>query len=193
MLKEEHQQFDVIQQHQLPHLKERLGQYRTILLPHLAQVDGETIDLLAELQQQGISIVATSKLDARIVQKLFSAKALDNGVHTHSAYLETKGPIMKSFDRKGRIALEGGISEIEFAPETKTALSFMTPAIYGPPERSGGHKETQLAGVGIIEKGSSSHAYLPWEVGRLYYTLGFEDYKHAFFDVMGEIGPRINC
>lgn len=188
MLKESHQQFDVIQQHRLLN-QSHMSKYRVIILPHIKQLDDLTIQHLIHLQKKGISIIATGAFCQDALQSLFSVNKISRIQDTHASYLDTSDEtMMKSFSKRKRVSLEGDFFDVDFHPDTKTLLNFITPAVYGPPERSGGNQATTIPGLGIYRQYQADHAYFPWELGRLYSIFGFEDYKNVLLDVMRGMG-----
>lgn len=67
---------------------------------------------------------------------------------------------------------------LEFAPEARPLLTLIPPSMFGPPEKVFTDKvETDKPGLILGEIGQGRLAYLPWDVGALYYR--YSSHHHA--------------
>jgi len=76
----------------------------------------------------------------------------------------------------GMVAVDGAFAEVAF--DAETALPFVRPGTFGPPERVGreGLTPTEHPGIGrrAGDGGRGAACYLPWAPGRLYHDHGFD-------------------
>lgn len=89
--------------------------------------------------------------------------------NTRSAYFRLRDRTMfPSLKDTNLVFLDG--EYLEFAPVEKPLLTLIPPSMFGPPEKV--HvdwKDTDKPGVLLKEHGRGRIAYLPWDVGGLYY------------------------
>jgi hypothetical protein len=202
-LKEEHILFDVIHQATLPDNLSALSNHELVIIPDIREADPEIVDGLAEQQSGGTSVLATNRSfvdesESAGISKLFSGRYQRRTEENRGAYLETRDKdIFERFPEQDWIFLDGNFSFVEFEEDVATFLPYITPAVYGPPERVGydGNERSSNFGVGIKSTAGSQNAYLPWQVGSLYYEHGYEAHKRVLLDVfdylLGEYEPPL--
>lgn len=70
-------------------------------------------------------------------------------------------------------------------------LTFIPPSMYGPPEKVFGDKvETNKPGLVIRDHGRGRIAWLPWDVGGLYYRHGNHNHAALLADLIDHLLPR---
>jgi hypothetical protein len=189
MLKEQHIQFDVVQQSRLPERKEQLKKAKIVIVPGIRRMDASQLETLLELQRNsGVRIVATGHAltgdaeNREALYGLFQAKYADTITDTVPAYLETSDKaVFKSFPNRDWVIVGEAFSRVAFEGDQKRLLPFVLPSTFGPPERAYGHQTSSDFGGGVHKERG---AYLPWEAGVLYYKYGYEDHKRVVTDVL---------
>lgn len=70
-------------------------------------------------------------------------------------------------------------------------VTFITPSLYGPPELVGvGWKETEYPGLVIKQIGKGKVAWLPWNIGGLYYRHSSEAHARLMSDLIDPLLPE---
>lgn len=80
---------------------------------------------------------------------------------------------------------------LEFAPLKKPLLTLIPPARFGPPEKVWTDKvETDKPGLLVTAHGAGRVAYLPWDVGGLYYRLSSPGHAGLMADLIDQLLPE---
>jgi hypothetical protein len=80
---------------------------------------------------------------------------------------------------------------LEIAPLPRPLLTLIPTAMFGPPEKVWSDKiETTVPGLVFVDHGSGSAAYIPWDVGGLYYRHSSEAHRGLLADVIDRLLPR---
>jgi hypothetical protein len=86
------------------------------------------------------------------------------------------------------IFLDGDLTEL--APIEKPALTLIPPAMFGPPEKVWADKvETTIPGVAIADDEKGRAAYVPWDVGGLYYRYSSPGHAGLMTDLIDHLLP----
>jgi Hypothetical glycosyl hydrolase 6 len=84
--------------------------------------------------------------------------------------------------------VDGDYLEVE--PSGKPVLTLIPTAMFGPPEKVWSDKvETQVPGLVFAIHGQGRFAYLPWDVGGLYYRHSSESHAALLADVIDSLLP----
>lgn len=79
---------------------------------------------------------------------------------------------------------------LELAPLERPALTLIPTAMFGPPEKVWGDKvETTTPGLVFAEHGQGRVAYIPWDVGGLYYRHSSQGHAGLMADVIDRLLP----
>jgi hypothetical protein len=79
---------------------------------------------------------------------------------------------------------------LELAPITRPILTLIPTAMFGPPEKVWSDKiETEVPGITFVDHGKGSAAYIPWDVGGLYYRHSSEAHRGLISDVIDRLLP----
>ncbi len=192
LLKEEHLLFDVVKQERLSHIADTSA--AVVILPGLAKLTSEQLDVLDRLRQTGVHMVATGAAltgQPEALARLFGAKLLGVETDTTAAYLQVDDKKMFA-DLAGRdwIIASGVTAFLHYNEHTIKRLPFVASSTFGPPERAYGHKLTDRYTAGIAagdENGSGRAAYIGWNAGGLYDRQGFADHKAIAEGVLDEL------
>lgn len=187
MLEEAHIPFDPVIYSGVDNVADRLDEYDVIILPDLPR--RPTDKFRQALLATRATVVATGRTfqeDPQLLQELFGVKVVEKITPIRSTYIATEPKeIFRSFPLRGwvyldmdayRIALEGAKGE----------LPLIGYAPYGPPERAHGHRRTGDYMAAVLD---GKNLYLPWMVGTLYYSQGYEDFKDVFLDLLRSVRP----
>jgi hypothetical protein len=194
MLKEAHLLFDVIDQRNLIEMEDRLRESDLVLVPGMHTANDDEMDALRTLH--GVDLIATdhsfteSASERAFLKDAFGVRIEGDTEEIRGAYLETADKdIFERFPEQDWIFLDGNFSFVEFEEDVATFLPYITPAVYGPPERVGydGNDRSDYRGAGTVDRDGSERTYLPWEVGQLYYEHGYESHKNAVLDLVDNV------
>ena len=87
------------------------------------------------------------------------------------------------------LLLDGEYVELE--PNPKPLLTLIPPARFGPPEKVWTDKvETDKPGLLLAESGKGKLAYIPWDVGGLYYRLSSAGHRGLVTDLIDHLLPQ---
>jgi hypothetical protein len=79
---------------------------------------------------------------------------------------------------------------LEVAPLQRPILTLIPTAMFGPPEKVWSDKvETTVPGLLFTEHGKGRAAYIPWDVGALYYRHSSEAHRDLLADVIDHLLP----
>ena len=79
---------------------------------------------------------------------------------------------------------------LEVAPLQRPILTLIPTAMFGPPEKVWSDKvETTVPGLVFTEHGKGRAAYIPWDVGGLYYRHSSEAHRGLVADVVNRLLP----
>jgi hypothetical protein len=79
---------------------------------------------------------------------------------------------------------------VEIEPRGKPPLTLIPPAMFGPPEKVWGDKvETTVPGLVFADAGKGRVAYIPWDVGGLYYRHSSQAHSGLIADVIDRLLP----
>lgn len=80
---------------------------------------------------------------------------------------------------------------VELPPSARPALTLIPTAMFGPPEKVWSDKvETSVPGLAIADHGNGRLAYVPWDVGGLYYRHSSQSHASLMADVIDHLLPR---
>jgi hypothetical protein len=80
---------------------------------------------------------------------------------------------------------------LELEPPDKPVLTLIPTAMFGPPEKVWSDKvETRVPGLVFAKHGQGRLAYLPWDIGNLYYRHSSESHAALLADVIDGLLPR---
>jgi len=101
-------------------------------------------------------------------------------VHDHA--------LLPSLKETNLIFLDG--EYVELAPVDRPALTLIPTAMFGPPEKVWGDKvETTVPGLVFTEHEKGRLAYIPWDVGGLYYRHSSQGHAGLMADVIDRLLP----
>jgi hypothetical protein len=96
--------------------------------------------------------------------------------------------LLPSLDETRLIFIDGDY--LELPPVERPALTLIPTAMFGPPEKVWGDKvETKIPGLVFSELGKGRVAYLPWDVGGLYYRHSAQGHAGLVADVIDALVP----
>lgn len=195
LLKEEHVQFDLILKKYLSERFDELKNYKIIVLGHLQNFTEEEIETLEKLTEEGVNIIATnqSMIDTPdALKELFGVTVKEKELDAFKYYVQLKDQdIIKRQDKLHQAFLKCNFMKCEFDAESQLFLPLLDKGREGPPEMIGGHVPTGWHGIGVLDKNNAKTVYIPWEIGRMYYTYGFLAHRDIFLDVIDYINPEI--
>lgn len=80
---------------------------------------------------------------------------------------------------------------VELSPLDTPLLTLIPPAMFGPPEKVWvDKKETTVPGLIVAKHGQGEMAYVPWDVGGLYYRHSSHGHAGLMIDVIDRLLPR---
>lgn len=80
---------------------------------------------------------------------------------------------------------------VELTPLDAPLLTLIPPAMFGPPEKVWvDKKETTIPGLVVVPHGKGEVAYIPWDIGALYYRHSSQGHAGLMIDVVDRLLPR---
>jgi hypothetical protein len=96
--------------------------------------------------------------------------------------------LLPSLANTNLLFLDGEFTEL--APLPTPALTLIPPAMFGPPEKVWADKtETTVPGLAIADHGKGRVAYVPWDVGGLYYRHSSPGHAGLMADLIDHLLP----
>jgi hypothetical protein len=96
--------------------------------------------------------------------------------------------LLPSLANTNLLFIDGEYTELE--PTAKPALTLIPPAIFGPPEKVWTDKvETTIPGLAVSDYGAGRIAYVPWDVGGLYYRHSSPGHAALISDLVDHLLP----
>ena len=193
MLKEAHLLFTVVKLNALEsHIKE-FDEYDFILLPDVHQVSEPVLDALKRTRASVIATGLALEEQADALQALFGISLKEKVTDVRGTYLKTNpADVFSDFAEKKKywVFLDGPYCGMELGEETRGLLPKVEKARFGPPERCYGHEETDEP---MMAEFRNKNLYVPWNIGTLYYKLGYDEFKRLLLDAMSSIRtlPRL--
>jgi hypothetical protein len=117
-------------------------------------------------------------------------RAVKRWADTRSAYFRIRDkaffPSLKDTDL---LFVDGEYVELE--PSGKPLLSLIPPSMFGPPEKVHiDQVETDKPGLLISDRGKGQIAYVPWDIGGLYYRLSSVSHAGFIGDLIDHLLPE---
>jgi hypothetical protein len=145
---------------------------------------GASAELGRYVSSGGRLLIAGASPPALAVGKVLAVRPHTQGswrIHDHS--------ILPSLKETRLLFLNGPY--VELAPLDKPLLTLIPPAMFGPPEKVWVDKvETATPGLVFRDYGKGRIAYIPWDVGGLYYRHSSPGHGGLLADVIDSLLPR---
>lgn len=187
MLKEAHIPFDPVIYSAIDNVADRLNEYDIIILPDLPRRPSDKFR--RQLLSASATLVATGHTfqeDPELLQALFGIRIAEKITPIRGTYLATEPKaVFQSFPLRDWVYLDMDAYRVTLE-DAQGMLPLIGYAPYGPPERAYGHKRT---GDYMAAVKGGKNIYLPWQIGTLYDTHGYEDFKQIFIDLLQSIRP----
>jgi hypothetical protein len=109
--------------------------------------------------------------------------------HTQGSWRIHDHSILPSLKQTKLLFLDGPY--VELAPQDKSLLTLIPPAMFGPPEKVWvDKKETNIPGLVFADFARGRVAYIPWDVGGLYYRHSSTGHAGLMVDVVDHLLPK---
>ncbi|MPY86561.1 MAG: hypothetical protein GEU99_01410 [Luteitalea sp.] len=109
--------------------------------------------------------------------------------HTRASWRIHDASMLPSLKHTKLLLLDG--EYVELAPLEKPLLTLIPPAMFGPPEKVWVDKvETEIPGLVFANHGKGRLAYIPWDVGGLYYRHSSQGHAGLMADVIDRLLPE---
>lgn len=194
MLNEAHRPYDIIEDTQIATLKEKLQQYRVIILPEITELDSASIEMLNQLVDNGTSLIATNRTLYRhpgILKDLFGVTPENTDFEGSGNYLAPSNyTIFKRLQGQSMLFWKFNLGLYDFSGADETYLPILSKGRPGPPEKIGGHEPTGYHALAIKQHSSAKAAILPINLGKLYYLHGYEQHKNILLDLIDYLYPE---
>ena len=185
-LTESHIPFDEVKLAELT--PELLRRWDVVILGDVKQCNPQQAAMLDEYAAQGGTVLASGSAPALQCLGVESVQAK----HTDcmSSVFELAEAETALFPRSADayyVVPGANVSEIQFAPGTKTMLHLIPEHPFGPPEMCYYTTVTDVPGLGVTPYGKGKGVYIPWSVGSFYYNEGYDNTLHFLQDVLHEV------
>lgn len=150
-------------------------------------VDGAAAELDRYVREGGRLLVVGSREPA-----FPFGKPVRRWTQTRSAYFRIQDHgIFPSLKNTQLLFLAGEYLEMEPAGAGKPLLTLIPPSMYGPPEKVHIDRvETDKPGLLLADHGQGKVAYLPWDVGALYYRHSSPGHAGLIVDLIDRLLPN---
>lgn len=187
MLKENHLQFTVVCSGALEGKIEEFDEYDFILLPKVGRLGEPVKKALARTKARIIASGRSLDRDPQALEELFGVRLAGEVTDVRGTYfLPEPREYFPDFPEKKWILLDGAYDRIELFRGSIGMLPKVEKAMFGPPERCYGHVKTDHPMAAVSRKGN---IFLPWNIGDLYYRLGYDEFSRTFLDLMNMAVP----
>ena len=106
--------------------------------------------------------------------------------HTQGYWRVRDHSLLPSLESTNVLMLDGEYSELPAVP--KPVLTLIPPAMFGPPEKVWVNKvETDTPGLLVTDFGAGRMAWIPWDVGGLYYRHSLEAHAGLVADLVDHL------
>lgn len=194
MLKERHIQFDVIVQDQIQNLAAKIKSYKLIILPDVTGLTTQSVQVLKDAATNGTGIIATNTAlsdDAAALMGLFGTKVVNKDYDGAGNYLVPDDKtIFKDLKGQRMISLKFNTGQYDLSAADHTYMPILGKGRPGPPEIIGGHEPTGYYAMSVKKQGAGIAVLLPFNIGRLYYQTGYQQYKNIFMDALEYTYPQ---
>jgi hypothetical protein len=194
MLKEAHIPFDIIEDAQIENQKNRIKQYKLVILPEITYLSKASVQVIKEASDQGTNLIATNKAffdNPETLLEMFGAKIITMDNDGSGNYLAPENKtIFKHFSGQKMLSWKFNLGLCDFKAADQTLLPILAKGRPGPPEIIGGHDLTGYFAAGIKNHPLSKAVLLPVNIGRLYYMHGYEEHKNLMLDMISYIYPE---
>jgi hypothetical protein len=188
MLNEAHISYDIIEDSQIANLRDKLKQYKVIILPEITEPDSATIETLRELVNSGTSLIATNRTlyqHPEALMDLFGVTPENTEFDGSGNYLVPDDyTVFKRLQGQSMLFWKFNLGLYDFSGANETYLSILSKGRPGPPEKIGGHEPTGYHALAIKDHPGAKAAILPINLGKLYYLHGYEQHKNILLDLV---------
>jgi hypothetical protein len=145
---------------------------------------GAPVELDPFVRQGGRLLMAGAAPSPLAVRPVVARRPHTQGswrIHDHS--------LLPSLEHTNLLFLDG--EYLELSPLEKPLLTLVPPAMFGPPEKVWVDKvETEIPGLVFADHGLGQIAWIPWDVGGLYYRHSSPGHGGLMADVIDHLLPR---
>jgi hypothetical protein len=193
MLREAHIPFDIIEDGQINNLKDKIKNYKLIILPEITYLKPESIGILKASADQGTHLIATNRTmfdSPESLLEIFGAKIVNKDHDGAGNYLAPDDrTIFKSFKGQKMLFWKFNLGLYNFSAADQKLLPILTKGRPGPPEIIGGHNPTGYYAMGVKKHGNGKALIIPANIGRLYYMHGYQEHKKILLDAIHYLLP----
>ncbi len=194
MLNEAHLSYDIIEDSQIAHLKDKLANYKLIILPEITGLNQASIETLKELVDHGTSLIATNRTlfrNALAMRELFGVTPENTDYDGSGNYLAPENySLFKRLQGQTMLFWKFNLGLYDFSRADETYLPILAKGRPGPPEKIGGHDPTGYQALAIKNYPKAKTAMLPINLGKLYYLHGYEQHKNLLLDIIDYLYPE---
>lgn len=189
ILKEEHLMFRVMTAESVEQSTDSLDEYRYIFVPGGCVLSEGLVEKLKATSASVIGLAGafSDRPDAR--QALFGVTAASPIADTKAMYVQTKPEkIFGEMRREGTkwMYLTGCCNTVTTEAGTEGILPLVDKALFGPPERAYGNRETDIATAAVKDK---KNIWFGYDVTGLYYRYGHEFLRKTLLKAMEYVKP----
>ncbi len=146
--------------------------------------------ILAYLNSTTACVVGTGlslQCEPDAARQLFGINIKETVSDVRGTYLLTEPKsVFSSFPEKDWVFLDKTYGVIALEAGTTGLLPKEEKAMFGPPERCFGHRETK---EWMLAASDGGNLYFPWHIGALYYQYGYDEFKKLLYDALASVKP----
>ncbi len=188
MFKEEHILFTIVGIDALDSKIPEFDDYEFIILPDVHTLSEKVSEALKQTQASVIATGLAMEENEDFLQELFEVKLFKKETDVRGTYLKAEPTeVFSDFaaNKKHWVFLDEPFCNMELTGDAKGLLPRVQKAKFGPPERCYGHADTE----DFMMAAGKKNLYVPWNIGKLYYKLGYSEFKKLLLDAMKSIRP----
>ncbi len=193
MLKEVHIPFDIIEQKEIVNQFPALKNYKLIILPDITGVSVNTVQVLKQVLQSGVQLLATNKTlsdNPSALKEIFSASIVNGDLDGTGNYIEIDDyEIFKRLTKQKLISWKYNLGLYDFSLMDERMLPLLSKGRPGPPEITGGQEPMGFHAIGIRKYPKAKAMLFPSNIGRAYFQTGYEQYKNILLDLISFLYP----
>ena len=170
---------------------ETLQRKRLVILPDCPIMKPELSQLLDSFVEKGGQLIASGDTgfmqDRQMLQSLGIESVRERKKGCMSSVLLSEGPDTACFPSCAEapyIPFGADLTVCEYQAEARKYLRLIPEHPFGPPERCYYTEVTDVPGIVVHPWGKGKAVHIPWKIGTLYYSEGWQNTLNVFRDVL---------
>ena len=196
ILKESHIPFDVIYSDCINEDQLSEKEYDVIIVPGIAEfLSNTSYQYLKDTRAVVLATASSFSKSHENRKQIFGVVDAEYSENVRGSYLEVlPESVFKSFQNTKWVFLDAPFMKLTCTPKNNYHLPVISDGWFAPPERCYGLKPSKWHGLTSLSvdsaNGTSTRLYMPWNIGAMYYYLGYEEHKNVLVDLLRYYAPN---